>query len=452
MSVDPPSGARALTLSAGIAAPLRSRANVLPSPTASPAGGLQVRPLVFPSDFPADDGVAAGVFRDIHTCLTEVTRLAVPTLEKYTECSEGGFNLFGCDFMVDEDHKVWLIEINATPGLQRKGFGDAVYQAFSQFIMGGIAEFALAETPVAADQLAHVVPCDEAGARMLATDCAGALQRGTAAFAAAVAQSHKSDLVGAAAGAEHTIVAHLDDVELEAAYRSRLEPAGWAFLTILEAFSKKSATAVLVVGEHTLDKRLTRIDCSVSNQGGNGVSGADLAAAIQHTQPSILSEVVPFEIDGCATDLVLHCVVTVTSAIVHVAALKRGNLVVQPAAHEVGATSAPQVLPFPLAEHGLNCDLAFASACELLALVRSCLGSRVLPRPGAATTGVTLVKARFNIDAANRTRLHSLDSTDGRDADKPGIAAAVCSCALGVAVPDAPPPFILVGEDNPDKN
>jgi hypothetical protein len=32
----------------------------------------QTRPLVFPSDFPADLKHAAGVFRDIHACLTEV--------------------------------------------------------------------------------------------------------------------------------------------------------------------------------------------------------------------------------------------------------------------------------------------------------------------------------------------------------------------------------------------
>ena len=38
-----------------------------------------------------------------------------PMLGRYEE-SETGFNIFGCDFMIDAQGAAWLIEINKTPG------------------------------------------------------------------------------------------------------------------------------------------------------------------------------------------------------------------------------------------------------------------------------------------------------------------------------------------------
>jgi len=168
--------------------------------------------------------------------------------------------------MVDEDLNVLLIEINGTPGLQRKGFGDAVYQAFSNFIIGGISEFAFGADPKPGHDFTYVAPLDDEMTKRLAVDGEGLLRRGTREYTEAVVASHKSKLADAAAAAENTIVVLLDDPALEAAYRARLAPAGWALLSMIEAVSAKAVTAVLVAGEYALDKNLRRFKCKVSNE------------------------------------------------------------------------------------------------------------------------------------------------------------------------------------------
>jgi hypothetical protein len=62
-------------------------------------------------------------------------------VENYPE-AQAGFELFACDFMVDSDGRVYLIEINFKPGFW---IGDAGSQErvdwLSRFLLEGIVEF-----------------------------------------------------------------------------------------------------------------------------------------------------------------------------------------------------------------------------------------------------------------------------------------------------------------------
>lgn len=373
---------------------------------------------MFPQDFPGDAVVTSSVFRGIHACLTDVTRLAVPDLAPYTECSDRGFNLFGCDFMVDESGKVQLIEINGTPGLQRKGFGSAVYSAFSQFIIGGIHEFALVEVDPIADKLQHVIPCDELGVAILDADCEGILARGTAEFAEAAGASQMSELVGAGAGAKNTIVFEVRDAELERAVRDRLEPAGWKFLTFLQAFSSKHTTAVLVSEEHGHDKRIKRIEYSVSNLLERSVE-EELTSAVQMTQPkskAVISEEVE--------EVVIACILVYSSSQTQMIVLTTESTLLP-----VSKDPAQGGLRGPIGDKG-NSESTFSSLCQQLDAAREYLRGRIVPAD-KGRRGIIGVNALFRY-IAGRPTLSSLVRADfDHRGDRSTYATAICE-ALGV--------------------
>eukprot|EP00038_Savillea_parva_P005266 m.150402 g.150402 ORF g.150402 m.150402 type:complete len:865 (+) comp11682_c4_seq7:270-2864(+) len=441
----------------------------------------QARPLAFPGDFPGDKHQSARVFRDMHTCLTEVTRLTVPDLAPYKECRDGGFNLFGCDFMVDQDFNVLLLEINGTPGLQRKGFGDAVYQAFSRFIIQGIAEFALTETSVEASRLAHVVPCNEEGVKLLANDddCAALLEQRTADYAKAIATSHMSSLVGAAKGAKKTLLVDLGDVDVDAAFCRRVESAGWKCLSVVEAFSTKSVTAMLVMGHATSDKRLKRVRHEVATlMVGDSVwdavhdaptavptAAAPTAApdtAVPATHAAAFGP--PLTIDGYDNITVcLLCAVVVSRdkpiemAVLHNVHLQ-GNRHSDPvnAQHDTSlhdkpvatttstTTTAPLSLPsipsaFDAEAVVRYATLHLAHACRLLD------GHPALALEVGVSTGVVLARAVFEVDTVHRVRHVRMASSNGSEFNHDDVAAAVCHCALGVPVTETPLPFTVVG-------
>lgn len=116
-------------------------------------------PLLFPRDFPQPDA-AADVFGQIVHSLTTITSLVLPELHPYKE-SEHGFNLFGCDFMVDAATQVKLLEINATPSLERGAGTPAnspqLEQRLSRMVFEGIVDFALGDEAVRAPR--HLEVC-----------------------------------------------------------------------------------------------------------------------------------------------------------------------------------------------------------------------------------------------------------------------------------------------------
>lgn len=77
--------------------------------------------LRFPQDYgdAVGGGTSDSVFAQIKRILTRVSELVLPDLRPYKE-SRRAFEVFGCDFLVENnatpDARVWLMEINATPG------------------------------------------------------------------------------------------------------------------------------------------------------------------------------------------------------------------------------------------------------------------------------------------------------------------------------------------------
>ena len=49
----------------------------------------------------------------MQTIIRQVVRASKDKLER----AAGQFGLFGCDFLLDENFRVWLLEINDNPGV-----------------------------------------------------------------------------------------------------------------------------------------------------------------------------------------------------------------------------------------------------------------------------------------------------------------------------------------------
>ncbi len=96
------------------------------------------KPRNFPADFPGGAPAAADFRRKAITLLDRYFTLAWDEIKWYTDESDGGFELYGCDFMIDTTGRVFLIEINSKPGFLR-----VKKEQLSILILGGIAEFAL---------------------------------------------------------------------------------------------------------------------------------------------------------------------------------------------------------------------------------------------------------------------------------------------------------------------
>lgn len=49
----------------------------------------------------------------MHTIIRQVVRASKDKLERIA----GQFGLFGCDFLLDENFRLWLLEVNDNPGV-----------------------------------------------------------------------------------------------------------------------------------------------------------------------------------------------------------------------------------------------------------------------------------------------------------------------------------------------
>lgn len=58
---------------------------------------------------------ADGVWKQVTDILNKVCKLTMDQIHPYSECMNG-FEILGCDFMINNEGRVWLVEINAKPG------------------------------------------------------------------------------------------------------------------------------------------------------------------------------------------------------------------------------------------------------------------------------------------------------------------------------------------------
>jgi hypothetical protein len=331
------------------------------------------------------------------------------------------------------------------------------FRAFSRFIIEGIGEFALAAVPRPAGELKHVVPCDAAGEALLRDGCAEALRNGTEWYARTVAQSHASDLVAAAASAEHTAVLVVRDPATEASYRKRFEAAGWALLSVVEAVSSKHVTAVIVDSEGAEDKRLRRFECDVSNRVDPPLKSVLPDVAVQ-LAPPLRRGGGPMAESGAAapTELELVCVVVLNgdTAAAQVAVLNHGTITLSSERVQDddgdggsgsgnsggGAGHAGPHFPDEWPRGPVSADAVRASACALLTSVGALVSKRSRPAGGASKSFV-VVRAGFAVDDEEGVSLLWLDEASKEDDD---VIAVVCSLALGIDSDLGPMPLFTV--------
>lgn len=92
--------------------------------------------LFYPDDFPYADKIDS-IDTQIDDILAEVTTVIGPSFRKYDE-SKAGYEIFGCDFMIDDNDKVILIEINFKPGFM--GLNKEKRELMSNYIGNGIID------------------------------------------------------------------------------------------------------------------------------------------------------------------------------------------------------------------------------------------------------------------------------------------------------------------------
>jgi hypothetical protein len=66
-------------------------------------------PRFFPADFPGGEAAAADFFARVKAMLERVMELTLSRVTWFKE-SGGGFELFGCDLMLDRHNRIYLIE------------------------------------------------------------------------------------------------------------------------------------------------------------------------------------------------------------------------------------------------------------------------------------------------------------------------------------------------------
>lgn len=63
------------------------------------------------------DQYASKVMKQMKQILTDVSEAIDGKLTTYPD-SLHGYHIYGVDFMVDSDMKVWLLELNRSPGME----------------------------------------------------------------------------------------------------------------------------------------------------------------------------------------------------------------------------------------------------------------------------------------------------------------------------------------------
>jgi hypothetical protein len=92
---------------------------------------------IYPDDFPGDAKLIKSFDTQVIELLKEYFDMAWDDIKWYSE-SDAAYGLFGCDFMMDDTGRVYLIEINSKPG-----FDKSTLPTLTKSIIGGIVEFAL---------------------------------------------------------------------------------------------------------------------------------------------------------------------------------------------------------------------------------------------------------------------------------------------------------------------
>jgi hypothetical protein len=114
------------------------------------------QPRAFPEDFPGGEEAAAAFHTRVHGIFQRVCALALPNVRSYAE-SDGGFEIYGCDLMLDREGRIYLIEVNLKPlFLHPHGEPDRVVR-LSRHLFGGLAEYVLNDPGPDATNLTHVV-------------------------------------------------------------------------------------------------------------------------------------------------------------------------------------------------------------------------------------------------------------------------------------------------------
>jgi RimJ/RimL family protein N-acetyltransferase/ubiquinone/menaquinone biosynthesis C-methylase UbiE len=94
-------------------------------------------PRLYPDDFPGDKELIKSFDKQVIELLKKYFDMAWDDIKWYSE-SDSAYELYGCDFMMDTDKHVYLIEINSKPG-----FLKTLREPLTKSLIGGIVEFAL---------------------------------------------------------------------------------------------------------------------------------------------------------------------------------------------------------------------------------------------------------------------------------------------------------------------
>ena len=105
---------------------------------------LRHKDIRFPRDFPkyeSNQNISSeNVFEEMTNILRNVSKYIQPHVKLYPE-SKSAFEIFGCDFMIDESGHVYLIEINFKPDFGRSKYEEKLW--LSKIIFEGIFETAI---------------------------------------------------------------------------------------------------------------------------------------------------------------------------------------------------------------------------------------------------------------------------------------------------------------------